>query len=1098
MNPASSAEADFVENQSAKLFVTAILVTHNGEAWLPEVITSLYSQNRKVDRIIAVDTGSTDASAEILRRAGITFISAEPDIGYGDAIEIALDHAPAVDEPKESSTDGLEWLWLIHDDCAPKNDALSLLVDAVVDRPQVVIAGPKLLGWYDRDHLLEVGISIAGNGARWTGLEYREQDQGQHDVTKEVLAVSTAAMLVRRDAFEELGGLDPNLALFRDDVDLGWRAHVAGFGAICVGGATAFHAEAAATERRRVDVSEAFLHRPLLLDRRNAAYVLLANSSLWLLPWVAIQILGTSVLRAIYDLLAKLPGYAADEIVAVGLLLINPADVIKARRHRKKTRFLSPSIIKKFIPARGVQISTGFERLLSLLSKRTRFTGVTDSGLEPSMQTHLVQFGSDVQPSLVETARSYSDIGVISPDFDEPEYAVSIKESPMRGLVKRPDLLIFGLFFALSFLAGRHRLGTLSGGAMGTLPSSAGDLLRSYGSSWHLTGMGSGVASPTWMPLLALASILTLGNVHLFISLLFFLTPSASFLIFTYSLRKQGISKNVASLGGIIYVLTPVLWSSLNQGRIDLLILYLIAPTLLFVNPFLLDIAKSSWRAIFYNVLFVGIIGSFSPMLMGLWCIFQLGALIFDGVVVFSSSRDGRDGRDGRDENDSPSGGWLEFLESGKLRSVLRRLSMIVALFSLELPWSLGLILHPTQFLIPPGIPISSGSVSAGLSAIKTALNNPGNVGSPPLWLISPIVIFIVIGWLMPSLKKVSAIVSAVLVVAITCNALDIEGHGAHAQIWVGTAFVAICILLIPAILNEAERIGATVRGRRFGYVQIGLISSSILTGFSAFIMAIWIVIGSPHTLVHSDQTSVIPAFVSALETTPVRPKTLVLSSENNSLSQLPAYYLSRGTPLYLGDADVATPLPAGLQSAVIQLVTSSGTGSSASVTAGNILGKYGIQYLFAKSPVSTSLSRTIDGVGGFTRMSATGNGIVWRITGAYPRVMLQTRSKRNYLIPSADIGGTGIVPASGIIYLAEKYDPHWKLLINGNPAPLSQTDFGTASFSVSEPGTITILYDGTFHRGLLSLQLLTLMLVVVMVLPSGRRRQEVPIEELL
>jgi hypothetical protein len=62
----------------------------------------------------------------------------------------------------------------------------------------------------------------------------------------------------------------------------------------------------------------------------------------------------------------------------------------------------------------------------------------------------------------------------------------------------------------------------------------------------------------------------------------------------------------------------------------------------------------------------------------------------------------------------------------------------------------------------------------------------------------------------------------------------------------------------------------------------------------------------------------------------------------------------------------------------------------------------------------------------------------------------------------------------------------------------LSQTDFGTASFSVSEPGTITILYDGTFHRGFLSLQLLTLMLVVVMVLPSGRRRQEVPLEELL
>jgi GT2 family glycosyltransferase len=1089
MNSGSSLEVDFVEEKSAKLFITAILITHNGQTWLPEVIASLYSQNRKVDRIIAVDTGSTDASAEILRRAGITFISAEPDIGYGDAIEIALDHAPAVDRSKESSTDPLEWLWLIHDDCAPKSDALSLLVDAVIDRPQVVIAGPKLLGWYDRDHLLEVGISMAGNGARWTGLEYREQDQGQHDFTKEVLAVSTAAMLVRRDAFEELGGLDPNLALFRDDVDLGWRAHVAGFGVICVGGATAFHAEAAATERRRVDVSEAFLHRPLLLDRRNAAYVLLANSSLWLLPWVAIQILGTSVMRAIFDLLAKLPGYAADEIVAVGLLLINPADVIKARRHRKKTRFLSPSIIRKFIPARGAQISSGFDGLLSLISKKTRFTGVTESGLEPSTQTHLVQFGIDVQPSVVETARSYSDIGVISPDFDEPEYAVSTKESPMRGLVKRPDLLIFGLLLTLSLLAGRHRLGALSGGAMGTLPSSAVDLLRSYGSSWHLTGMGSGVASPTWLPILALASILTLGNLHLFVSVLFFLTPSASFLIFTYSLRKLGITKSVASLGGIIYVLTPVLWSSLNQGRIDLLILYLIAPTLFFVNPFLLDISKSSWRAIFSTLLFVGVIGSFSPLLLGLWCIFQLGALLFDGAVVIKSLRN---------ENDSPVGGWLEFLESGRPRSVLHRLSMIVGLFFLELPWSLGLILHPTQLLIAPGIPISSGSVSPGLSAIKTALNNPGNVGSPPLLLISPIVIFIIIGWLMPSLKKVSAIVSAILIVAIACNSLDIDGHGAHAQVWIGTAFVAIPILLIPAILKEAERISATVRGRRFGYVQIGLISSVILTGLSALIMAIWIVIGSQQTLVHSDQPSVIPAFVSALETTPARPKTLVLSGGNNALSQVPSYYLSRGAPLYLGDADVATPLPAGLESAVIQLETGSGTGSSASVTAGNILGRYGIQYLFAKSPVSASLSRTIDGVGGFTRMSATGNGIVWRITGAYPRVMLQTSSKRNYLIPSANIGGTGIVPASGIIYLAEKYDTHWKLLINGNPAPVSQTDFGTASFNVSKPGTITILYDGTIHRGLLSLQLLTLMLVIVMVLPSGRRRQELPLEELL
>ena len=104
------------------------------------------------------------------------------------------------------------------------------------------MAGPKLLGWHDRSHLLEVGVSITNNGARWTGLETDEYDQGQHDGIHDVLSVSTAGALIRRDVFEELGGLDPNLALFRDDVDFGWRARTAGHSVIAATTAVAFTA----------------------------------------------------------------------------------------------------------------------------------------------------------------------------------------------------------------------------------------------------------------------------------------------------------------------------------------------------------------------------------------------------------------------------------------------------------------------------------------------------------------------------------------------------------------------------------------------------------------------------------------------------------------------------------------------------------------------------------------------------------------------------------------------------------------------------------------------------------------------------------------
>jgi GT2 family glycosyltransferase len=179
--------------------VTAILVVHDGATWLPEVVASLASQTRPIDHTLAVDTGSQDASLKLLKNARVASISLPRDTGFGAAVSAGLENLPRL-------FDENEWIWLIHDDCAPQPGALEALLSTVEDRPQVAIAGPKLRGWYDRTHLLEAGVSIANNGARWTGLEAHEYDQGQHDGIREVLSVSTAGMLIRREVFEELGG----------------------------------------------------------------------------------------------------------------------------------------------------------------------------------------------------------------------------------------------------------------------------------------------------------------------------------------------------------------------------------------------------------------------------------------------------------------------------------------------------------------------------------------------------------------------------------------------------------------------------------------------------------------------------------------------------------------------------------------------------------------------------------------------------------------------------------------------------------------------------------------------------------------------------
>jgi GT2 family glycosyltransferase len=148
--------------------VTALLVVHDGSTWLPEVVSSLSSQTRSADRIVAIDTGSLDGSSKLLKGARIPTITIERDAGFGEAIARGVEQLPTMIEGVE------EWLWILHDDCLLHPQALEALLAALANRPNVVMAGPKLLGWHDKAHLLEVGSRIATNGARWTGLEPTE------------------------------------------------------------------------------------------------------------------------------------------------------------------------------------------------------------------------------------------------------------------------------------------------------------------------------------------------------------------------------------------------------------------------------------------------------------------------------------------------------------------------------------------------------------------------------------------------------------------------------------------------------------------------------------------------------------------------------------------------------------------------------------------------------------------------------------------------------------------------------------------------------------------------------------------------------------
>ena len=1012
---ASKAEVD-------KFRVTAVLVSHNGAVWLPEVVAALTSQTRPINHITAVDTGSEDGSVKLLKTARLPHFVADRETGFGQAVSLAVDKLPQAIEH--------EWIWLIHDDCAPASTALAELLDAVEDRPQVVMVGPKLLGWHDRTHLLEVGISIAGNGARWTGLEPLEYDQGQHDGINDVLSVSTAGALIRRDVFEELGGLDQNLALFRDDVDFGWRARAAGHSVIVATSAVAFHAQASATERRIIDVEGAFLHRPLLLDRQNAAYVLLANSSWWMIPWIVLQLFGSAFARAIGFLIAKLPGYASDEILAVSSLILRPKKILEARKVRKKQRFVSPRVIASYIPPRWSQIRLGTERFVELIRAKVlpENNAATQSVLDP---------------------------------LEDEDLLTPVNTSSWLSLLKRPEVLGFLTLAIISVINSRNRFGALVGGALPTSPSGATDLWRTYFESWHQVGMGSSQATPSWVALTAIASLAVLGKVSFFITAFFLFAPLLIMWTGFNLLKKLTNNTWISIPAAFLYAISPVTIAAVSSGHIGTLVVLICAPLLAFALYDWLQIENYSWRKICAISLLLALLYAFTLMS---FVIVLVAALVLGAANFreFSVTQD------------------KELLD----QRWLKRAALVFIPFLINAPYSLEALIAPNKLLIEPGLQVAGGNTFSIL------LGNPGGSSAAPIWLVSPVLLVLVISLFSSTYaKRIAEYGIGAITLAVILGSISISVHGSEGQskVWTGPILALATFAAAASSTVLLDKLRETLVLSHVHYRHIlSAILLLITTAYAVLAIGYSLTSGA-NSAVQANRPTVMPAFLSVEAET----KILVLREVGSGEDKKVQYYISRGKDISLGEPDVAPQHNAAIGQAARGLIDGSG------ITSSKTLSDHGVKYVFVKTPFKKEIIRSIDGLGGFTRTSATSIGVVWSVSEPTGRLLFIKEDGVRTVLEAGDFGARTYVPGAGTLVLTESSNRSWQVLENGYRLNRTNNELGLPTFEVLEAGEISLLHDGTLRRGWLSLQMIFLIVVIVMALPAGRRKREISEKEL-
>ncbi|HUW78017.1 MAG TPA: glycosyltransferase family 2 protein [Candidatus Nanopelagicaceae bacterium] len=1011
--------------------VLAVLVTHDGARWLPEVLIALNSQTKSPDRIIAVDTGSTDRTREILDYAGVEVVAADRDCGFGEAINLALVESPdwAGTEPGSAH----EWLWLIHDDFAPAPDALELLLAAATADPSVAIAGPKLRGWHDREHLLEVGISIAGNGARWTGLERRERDQGQHDGVREVLSVSTAGMLVRADVLHELGGFDPHLSLFRDDVDFGWRAHVAGHRAICVTEAVGIHAEAAATERRKIDVDGAVFHRPHLLDRRNANYVLLVNcSSLRFVPEL-LRLTVSTALRAVGYFLAKLPGYAADETAALVLVLTRFDLIRSARKKRKKLRLLPANSVNRFLAPNRELIRSSFDAFRALVFR----------GAAP----------------LAAPSTSFDDARMRISTEDYEDVLQDAGRSVVRKVLLRPVVAMSIVLAGLALVAGRNRLGALAGGALLPAPNGSGDFLSIYLNSWHPVSLGSAVAAPPWLPFLALAGLAVAGKAPLLITLLFLVAIPASAAAM-YALMRKVTSERWLRVGAsVLYALSPSVVTGIVDGHLSIVVISWLLPLLLLVAKPLLEIEKVSWRRIWSVGLLSSIVIAFAPI----FALLLLITLVFSLVVAYRT--DGRDLLRGR---------------------ALRLAPLLASPLAVLFPWSLSALIHPTLWIQDPGLRIESGH------ALGLVLLSPGGLSAPPYWIGAGLCALLVMSLGVAAnryqVRHLLLVSLSILALAVPLSAVRISGQGSVRAMtpWLGSLTLSVTIVLLCAGVLTANGFASQLSSRGVGRDHVGTAVMVVILAVSALAMSVWFVGPGAVSENRANRTAVVPAFIQAASKGEQHPRTLLLEGHLGDAR----YAIVRDRPLQLGDAELIGGSVPVLDNTVAALVA--GGTQNTSVR----LGLLAIRYVFLAAPIDQSLLRSIDGVGGLSRVSSTARGILWKVGGVTSRVRFMNDKGYVAALPSDRVGAGVDIKKPGRIVIADRNDPGWRALEDGVQLTRSYAYGWATAFGVTKPGRVLIVHDSTKRRAGISLQFLFVLGLLIFILPSGRKKRDRPDQE--
>lgn len=320
--------------------ISAVIVSYADRAAARQTARSLLAQDEPPDEIIVVDNHptATASGAGEPWPDGVLVLPPQGNVGYVRACNRAAAAATG------------EWILFLNPDAPAEPGCLTALRMAARD-PCVAIVGAQVL-LPGGEHVNAGDNPVHLAGLCWSGRFGEPREDGP---PRDVASVSGAALMVRADVFSALGGFEPGYFMYHDDVELCWRARLAGWRVRFVPAARVIH-----------DYDFAKGNAKWFWLERNRAWTVLSNYGAPTLLLLAPLLVATELavlamaardgwarekLRAWAAVARGLPALLAWRRRVQGLRRVSDAVIVEAMTARMETPLVEAGVVRRLGPA---------------------------------------------------------------------------------------------------------------------------------------------------------------------------------------------------------------------------------------------------------------------------------------------------------------------------------------------------------------------------------------------------------------------------------------------------------------------------------------------------------------------------------------------------------------------------------------------------------------------------------------------------------------------------------------------------------------------------------------------------------------------------